>query len=118
MIRRLGSWPSTQAGSATDVQIDFKWRGGIVTIKRLVSPLNTLDNSWQTASICQLGEKPQPGLTVPNTFWTKAAKSVRRIELRTPSCEAAGRDVKELPGLIMRLLPTWGSRYSGADSPQ
>jgi hypothetical protein len=33
-----------QAGSATEAQIDFKFRGGIVMIKRLILPVATCDS--------------------------------------------------------------------------
>ena len=56
MIRRVGSWPRTKAGNATDVQIDLRLRGGTVMIRRLVSPLSTRVRAKAIASMCQFGE--------------------------------------------------------------
>src|SRR5829696_4477589 len=41
MMRRVGSWPSTKAGKATEAQMDFRLRGGTVMIKRLILPFST-----------------------------------------------------------------------------
>src|SRR5207247_6401713 len=38
MILRVGSWPRTKAGNATEAQIDLRLRGGTVMISRLISP--------------------------------------------------------------------------------
>ena len=38
MIRLVGSWPRSQAGSATEAQIDFRLRGGTVMTRRVSAP--------------------------------------------------------------------------------
>jgi hypothetical protein len=68
-----------KAGSATAVQIDFRCRGGIVMMRRLVWPAATLDSRWHNASICQLDEKLSPRLTVSNVLDER-----HHIALRSP----------------------------------
>ena len=41
MILRVGLWPRTNAGNATDAVIDFSDRGGMLMISRLISPQRT-----------------------------------------------------------------------------
>jgi hypothetical protein len=45
MILRVGSWPRTKAGNATDAVIDLSERGGMLMISRLISPRRTR-SSW------------------------------------------------------------------------
>jgi hypothetical protein len=63
-----GLCPSRNAGNATDAQMDLRFRGGMLTIKRVVAPLATLWRAWVTASVDQLRENMTPGLTVSKTF--------------------------------------------------
>jgi len=48
-----GSCPSSQAGNATDAAIDLRDRGGILTMRRRISPRATRSNWQAIASICQ-----------------------------------------------------------------
>jgi hypothetical protein len=48
--------------------MDLRFRGGMLTIKRVVAPLATLWRAWVTASVDQLRENMTPGLTVSKTF--------------------------------------------------
>src|SRR4051812_16125385 len=78
MILRVGSRPSTKAGKQTEAQMDFRLRGGTVTIRRLVLPFNTSVSSWQIASICQFRDKRPPPETIGNEACTKEYKSDRK----------------------------------------
>ena len=68
----VGSCPSRKAGRATEAQIDLRWRGGMLMISRVVSPLTTFSRACVTASVDQFREKVTPGTTVSNTFCMKA----------------------------------------------
>ena len=78
MIRCVGSWPSTNAGRQTDAMIDFKDRGGRLTIRRVISPRRTRSSCQPIAFRCQPESKAWPGASVANAFSTKALKSRRR----------------------------------------
>ena len=71
MIRRVGSWPRTNAGNATEAQIDLRLRGGTVMIRRLILPSSTRVKANAMASICQFAAKAAPGETIGKAAWMK-----------------------------------------------
>src|SRR5262245_7732614 len=64
--RSHGYRPRNHAGRATDAQSDFRLRGGMVMMRRRISPQATRDSESVTASRCQLDWKRTPGRTTPN----------------------------------------------------
>jgi GAF domain-containing protein len=68
---RVGSWPRTKAGKATEAQIDLRLRGGTVMISRLISPRRTRVRANAMASRCQLGLNGALGETTGKTAWMK-----------------------------------------------
>ena len=83
MIRRVGSWPSKKAGKATEVMIDFNDRGGMLMIRRRISPRRTRSRCHPIACRCHAGTKAWPGARVENDFSTKALKFRRRRARKT-----------------------------------
>ena len=61
-ILRAGSRPSIQAANPTDVQIDFRCRGGTVMRRRRMRPSATCWRCQQMASTCPAGMKDCTGM--------------------------------------------------------
>src|SRR5258708_26963810 len=103
MTRRVGSWPSTKAGNATEAAIDFNDRGGMLMIRRRISPRRTRSSRQAIASMCQPERYRWPGVRVLKTFSRKALKSVRnRACSNRPSSIIAAIRVLAFPVALRR----------------
>src|SRR5258708_21932403 len=88
MILWVGSWPSKKAGKATEAMIDFKNRGGMLMIRRRISPRRTRSRCHPIACRCHAGTKAWPGARVENDFSTKALRFRRRRARKTRASES------------------------------
>lgn len=98
-----GSLPITHAGRATDVQMDFRKRGGTLIMRRLSWRLTQASRYSLMQSMCQLCLYAWPGSTVSNVFLMKAEREVR-ISLRSRRVRAASCLV--IGGKVFRLSAT------------
>src|SRR6185437_4112907 len=103
MILCVGSWPSRNAGKATDDMIDFSDLGGMLMISRVISPRRTRSSCQPIACKCQPGSKAWPGASVANAFSTKALK-FRRSSARN------NRASEFIPGVPIRVRVHCGRR--------
>ena len=67
-MRAVGLWPKIHAGRATLAQIDFKFRGGMLMIRRLISPLLAHVTRSAMSAMCQLWAYSAEGSTVCNAL--------------------------------------------------
>jgi len=88
MILCVGSCPSKKAGKATEVMIDFKDRGGMLMIRRRISPRRTRSSCHPIARRCHAGMNACPGASVEKDFSTKASKFRRRRARKTRPSES------------------------------
>src|SRR5580704_10736546 len=111
-MRLDGAWPRAKAGKATEAAIDFSDRGGMLMMRRRISPRRTRSRCQAIASICQLPTYLCPGVKVVKTFSKKALKSFRSracskrasstiaafrvLALLSPLCGSDGRLLQEV----------------------
>ncbi len=74
MIRRVGSWPRTQATKAMLTRMLFMLRGGMLSISRLVVPVRTCSSLRAISSTCQFSSYTVPGSSVCITRETKTGE--------------------------------------------
>jgi hypothetical protein len=79
MIFLVGLCPSRKAGSATEEQIDLRFRGGMLMIKRVVAPLATFWRAWLTASVDQIPRECDPRIDDREDLLNETAEIVSQI---------------------------------------
>src|SRR6516162_2194262 len=79
MICSVGTWPRRNATKATEAQQDFKYRGGTLMIRRVISFRLQASSAEVISSICQFGKNSIPGFSWQKTSCVNGYKSRRTI---------------------------------------